>query len=287
MEGEEQGAAVETASPAVTDSGADPSSQATTPPVQPQPPAEPQVPFHQHPRFQQLIRDGQLSRQTIQELKQQNEQYQAKLAEIERKQNQGQSTPEEEEELRKAGTALERILMRNPEALDRILSQHPKFKTLAENADKLLASQTGMQQLQQSQSQALMRQAQSHIHELAKQAGLPQTPEYLTRLVRLVAAEAQAIEGGNQRFSQGDLSVLDEGFKALQGNFLNHTQRAGTAGLLQTKSRTSALPPAPRGGAAGPPGLSKFDPSKPNAVRDRFAEMANHASQMIAENSKE
>ena len=102
-----------------------------------------------------------------------------------------------------------------------------------------------------------------------------------TRLVRLVAAEAQAIEGGNQRFSQGDLSVLDEGFKALQGNFLAHTQRAGTAGLLQTKSRTAALPPASRGGAAGPPGLPKFDPSKP--VRVRMGELSKAAADMLAE----
>lgn len=268
-----------------TDGGVDPS-QATTPPAQ-QPPAEPQVPFHQHPRFQQLIREGQMSRQTIATLQQQYEQAQAKLAELEKKATQGTSTPEEEEELRKAGGALERILMRNPEALDRILSQHPKFKALAENADKLLASQTGVTQMQQAQSQALMRSATSHIHSLAKEAGLPQDAGYLQRLVRLVAAEAQQIEQGNARFSQGDLSVLDEAFKALQSNFLAHTQRAGTAALLDTKQRTTSLPPASRGGAAGPPGLSKFDPNKPNAVRDRWGELAKKAGDMLAEGGRE
>lgn len=284
MEGEETGAVVETGSPSVTTPGADPTVQAPSQPAQPQAPAEP--PFHQHPRFQQLIREGQLSRQTIAELKQQNEQYQARFAELEKKQNQGQSTPEEDEELRKAGGALERILMRNPEALDRILSQHPKFKSLAENADKLLASQSGVTQMQQAQSQALMRQAESMIHGLAKEANLPQDPEYLRRLVRLVAAEAQSIEGGNQRFSQGDLTVIAEGFKALQGNFLNHTQRAGVAGLRDTKNRTQALPPASRGGAAGPPGLPKFDP-KTMTVQDRLGQLSKASRTMLDEGSKE
>ncbi|HJQ65909.1 MAG TPA: hypothetical protein VJ816_06015 [Gemmatimonadales bacterium] len=283
MEGEEQGAAVETASPTVSDPAVDPSSQATTPPAQPQ---EQQVPFHQHPRFQELIRDRQVSRQTIAQMQQQLEQQQAKFAELERKQNQGRTSPEEDEQLRQAGTALERIIMSNPEMLDRLLSAHPQFKAWKENADKLLATTGQTQQLQQAQSQALMRQATSHIHGLAKEAGLPQTPEYLQRLVRLVAAEAQAIEGGNQRFSQGDLSVLDEGFKALQGNFLNHTQRAGTAGLLQTKSRTQSLPPAPRGGAAGPPGLPKFDP-KTMTVQDRMNDFRKASAAILAEGSKE
>ncbi len=286
MAGEEQVADVQPDSSTGTAVAADPTAQAPVQPVQQQQqPQEP--PFHLHPRFQQLIRDGQMSKQTIAQLQSQVEQYQAKFAELEKKQNQGTSTPEEDDELRKASGALERILMRNPEALDRILSTHPKFKALSDNADKLLASQNGVTQLQQAQSQALMRQAESRIQGLAKEAGLPNDPAYLQRLVRLVAAEAQAIEGGNQRFAQGDLSVLDEGFKALQGNFLNHTQRAGTAGLLQTKSRTSALPPAPRGGAAGPTGLPKFDPNAPDAVRNRMGELSKAAAAMLAEGSKE
>ena len=228
-----------------------------------------------------------MSRQTIAQMQQQIEQQQAKFAELERKQNQGRTSPEEDEQLRQAGTALERIIMSNPEMLDRLLSAHPQFKAWKDNADKLLATTGQTQQMAQAQSQALMRQATGHIHGLAKEAGLPNDPAYLTRLVRLVAAEAQAIEGGNQRFSQGDLSVLDEGFKALQGNFLSHTQRAGVAGLRQTKERTSALPPSPRGGAAGPPGLPKFDPTAPNAVRNRMGELSKAAAAMLAEDSKE
>lgn len=284
MEGEVEGAAVETASPPVSDATGQSTVQAPIQPVEPAPPKEP--PFHQHPRFQQLIRDGQMSKQTIAQLQQQVEQYQQKFAELERKANQGRTSPEEDEQLRLAGSALERILMSNPELLDRLLSAHPKFKTLSENADKLLATTGQTEQMQQAQSQALMRQATGHIHTLAKEAGLPQDPAYLQRLVRLVAAEAQAIEGGNQRFSQGDLSVLDEGFKALQSNFLAHTQRAGTAGLLQTKSRTQSLPPAPRGGAAGPPGLPRFDP-KTMTVTDRLAQYSKAARTMLDEGSKE
>jgi hypothetical protein len=286
MEGEGQDVAVDAGSSTGTTPGVDPTSQATTPPAQ-QPPAEPQVPFHQHPRFQQLIREGQMSRQTIQTLQQQYEQSQAKLAELERKQNQGRTSPEEDEQLRQAGTALERIIMSNPEMLDRLLSAHPQFKAWKDNADKLLATTDQTQQMAQAQGQALMRQAQGHIHGLAKEAGLPQDPGYLQRLVRLVAAEAQQLEGGNQRFSQGDLSVLDEAFKALQQNFLAHSQRAGTAGLLQTKSRTQSLPPTSRGGAAGPPGLPKFDPTAPNAVRNRMGELSKAAAAMLAEDTKE
>lgn len=275
MEGEGQDVAVESAPS--TDTQETPAQAPSQPAQQP-----PEQPFHLHPRFQELIRDRNMSRQTIAQLQQQFEQSQAKIAELERKQTQGRTSPEEDEQLRQAGTALERIIMSNPEMLDRLLSAHPKFKTLSENADKLLASQTGVQQIQQAQGQALMRQAESRIHSLAKEANLPQDPAYLQRLVRLVAAEAQAIEGGNQRFSQGDLSVLDEGFKALLQNFLAHTQRAGTAGLLQTKSRTQSLPPAPRGGAAGPPGLPKFDP-KTMTVQDRLGQLSRASRSMLDE----
>lgn len=280
MEGEEVVQDVDAGSSTGTDSGADPS-QATTQPVQP--PAEPQVPFHQHPRFQQLIREGQLSRQTIATLQQQLREESERRTALEKKFTAGQSTPEEAEELRKAAGALERILMGNPEALERILLAHPKFKALAENADKLMATTGGVEQIQQAQSQALYRQAQSHIHEMAKSAGLPSEPKYLSRLVRAVAAEAQSLPDGNARFAAGDLSVLDEAFKALQTDFLATTQRAGTAQLLQTKSRTQSLPPAPRGSAAGPPGLPKFDPNQPNALGKHMAQLDKIAGQMLAE----
>jgi hypothetical protein len=279
MEGEEVVQDVDAGSSTGTDSGADPS-QATTQPVQP---TEPQVPFHQHPRFQQLIREGQLSRQTIATLQQQLREESERRTALERKFTAGQSTPEEAEELRKAAGAIERILMGNPEALERILLAHPKFKALAEDADKLKATPGAVEQIQQAHSQALFRQAQHHIHDLAQSAGLPSDPKYLSRLVRAVAAEAQSLPDGNSRFAAGDLSVLDEAFKALQTDFLATTQRAGTAQLLQTKSRTQSLPPAPRGSAAGPPGLPKFDPNQPNALGKHMAQLDKIAGQMLAE----
>ena len=217
------------------------------------------------------------------QLQQQLKEAQDALAQLQRSQQRGITTPEEQEQFRQAATALERILLSNPDALERVLSAHPKFKVLSDNADRLMALTGGVQQMQQSQSQALLRQAQSHIHGLAKDAGLPNDPAYLQHFVRLVAAEAQALPDGDRRFTSGDLSVFDEAFQALQSNFLTHMQRAGTQNLLATKARTQALPPAPRGGTAGPPGLSKFDPSKPNAVRDRMAELSRAAGQMLAE----
>lgn len=283
MEGEEVGVEVEAGSPPATDPNGQPTAQA---PVQPAQETPLQRPFHLDPRFQQLVREGQMSKQTIANLQQQYEQSQAKLAELERKQNQGRTSPEEDEQLRQAGTALERIMMSNPEMLDRLLSQNSKFKAWADNADKFQAMIGLPQQMQQREQQAASRQVMSQVTDLASKAGYPQDPAYLQRLYRLVIAEAQTIPGGPERFSSGDYGVIDEAFKSLEKDFFGQTQRAGTAALINTKNATRSLPPAPRGGAAGPPGLPKFDP-KTQTPQDRMNQLSQRARTMLDEGSKE
>lgn len=280
MEGEEQ--VVTDVQPESSTGEQDPA-QAPTQPAQP---PQQTVPYE---RFQQVIRQVQEYRPLVAQVPQLQQQLKDatdKLAAFEKKSAQGTVSPEDQYQMALATQALEKLMLSSPEMLERVLMSHPKVAALLKNADQLVAGQGGIQQMQQAQGQALLRSAQSHIHGLAKDAGLPQDPAYLQRLVRLVAAEAQQLEGGNQRFSQGDLSVLDEAFHALQGNFLAHTQRAGTASLLQTKSRTQQLPPAPRGGAAGPPGLPKFDPAK-MSVRDRLQQLSRAAGDMLAEGRQE
>jgi len=281
MEGEGQDVAVESGASPGTES-ADSTPQAATQPAQ----TGQTVPYE---RFQQVIRQVQELRPLgaqVPQLQQQLKEATDKIAAFEKKAQQGTVSPEDQYQMQMATQALERLMLSDPQMLERVLMNHPKMAALLKNADQLVAGQGGLQQIQQAQGQALLRSAQSHIHGLAKEAGLPQEPGYLQRLVRLVAAEAQQLEGGNQRFSQGDLSVLDEAFQALQGNFLAHTKRAGTAALIATKNATSQLPPAPRGGAAGPPGLPKFDPAK-TSVRDRLQQLSRAAGDMLAESRQE
>jgi hypothetical protein len=286
MEGEgQEGVAVETASPTVSDPNGQPTAQAPSQPAQPAAPPEP--PFHQHPRFQQLIQEGRASKQIIGQLQQQIQSYEQKFAELERKQSQGQHSPEEAEELRKAGGALGRIYQTNPELVEQMLSMNPKMKALMDNADRLIAMQGGVTQMQQAQTQQVLRQAQSHIRGLAKEHGIPDDPESLSDLLPMVARRAQNIQGGNDRFAQGDMSVLDEAFNALNASgLLKHMQRASTTRLLESKSRTQSLPPAPRGGAAGPPGLAKFDP-KTMTVQDRMNDLRKASAGLLAEGRQE
>jgi hypothetical protein len=281
MEGEGVVQDVEAGSSTGTES-AESTSQATTQPAQTGQ-TQQTVPYD---RFQQVIRQVQEYRPLVAQvpqLQQQLKEAQDRLATFEKKASQGTATPEEAMQMQLAVQALERLMLSDQSMLERVLMSHPKFKALAENADKLLASTGGVEQIQQAQSQALYRQAQSHIRELASSAGLPADPKYLSRLVKAVAAEAQSLPDGNARFAAGDLSVLDEAFKSLQTDFLSHTQRAGTAQLLATKQRTQSLPPAPRGSAAGPPGLPKYDPSQPNALGKYMSKLDGIAGQMLAE----
>ena len=179
MMAEFEGAADTVESPTATESSSPAPSQATSAPAPlgangtpPDPSA--QVPFHQHPRWQQVIRELQGNRQIVAqmpELQRQLKEATEKLASFERKQSQGTATPEEAMQMQMAAQALERLLMSDSSMLDRVLMSHPKLKALAENADRIIGLQGGVSQMQQQQGQALVRQATSHIHGLAKEAG--------------------------------------------------------------------------------------------------------------------
>lgn len=282
MEGEGlvEGASSPAESPTAPSPSGDPTpSQATTPPAQqPGQPADPNqtVPFHQHPRWQQVIRENQQLKQGYAGLQQKVQQ----LETLQQKaQQQGGLSQDDRKAYSEAYAALEQVLAASPKG--------QALLRMAEQAESIQGLQQGVQQMQQAQRQALARQGVSHIHDLAKKAELPADPNYLARLVNLVEAEALQIPDGRQRFAQGDLSVLDEAFQAVKEQFLTHMQRASTAGLLDTKRKTQGLPPVGRGAAAGPPGLSKFDPTKPNAVRERLAELGRVAQAQLAEGRQE
>lgn len=270
MEGEgQEGAAVETASPAV-DPAADPA-QAPSQPAQPA--AEKQPPFHEHPRWQQMLGQNRQLQGTVQQLSQRIQQMEALQ---QKAAQQGSLSAADLAQYQEAGAAMEKIMQATDWGRDLLAMRAQKAQ--------LESGQQTLTRIQQQQAQALSRQSISHITNLAEKAGYDvKNQPWVASLVRGIAAHALATPGANERFDQGDLTVLDEVFKEYQETFLSRLQRAGQAQTLATKQRTASLPPAPRGGAAGPPGLPKFDGSKPNAIPQRFDDLARAASQMLAD----
>lgn len=270
---------VETTSQATSQPGSQPNGQA--------PAAQQSVPYA---RFQQVIREVQNLRglgAQVPQLQQQLKEATDKLAAFEKKQSQGTASPEDRVQAEMATQALENLILGNPAMLDRVVRAHPVLAKLMDNADALTSMQSGVQQMQQQQTRSSIQQVQTRVAALAKEAGLPATPQYLQNLYQMVILNAHRIPDGNARFAQGDLSVIDEAFKALQTDFLGQMQRANTQALLDTKHRTQSLPPAPRGGAAGPPGMPKIDKGTPNAVGKYFAELSKRAGQELAQGARQ
>lgn len=222
-----------------------------------QAPPEKLPPFHQHPRWQQMLGENRQLKAAVQTLASQMQQLQAAA------QRNGGATPPEQQQYQEAAAALRKIFEADPE-LRTLLEQAKHGSTLA----------SGLQQVRQSQMAALERQGIDRILSRAKEAGLPQGKEYLTRLVKTVEAEVLQIDQGKQRFAAGDLSVLDEAFANINEHFLGQMRREQTAQTLATKDKTRQLPPAPRGGAAGPAGLPKLDPDNPRAFQSALNKRA-------------
>jgi|SRR5262245_4666655 len=249
-----------------TDAQADPS-QATSEPAQPQAPQQP--PFHQHPRWQQMLGENRNLKGTVQQLTQ-------RLTAIEQRAQQGQVSPDQERQYREAG-----------DALLQIIRQHPELRPLLEMAARAQqwdqASQN-VNQIGMAQRRAATTQGRSHIESLAKQAGLldnikpDNRAAYLQRLTRSVAMEAASMPGGQERYEAGDYTVLDEAFKALSEGFLSTGQKAAAAQLVDTKNKTQALPPRPRGSAPGPQAPMKFERGK---EREYEADLTRRATEML------
>lgn len=270
MEGEPEGV-VTAESPTASDPSQPTPGQAPSAPAQPGLDApEKQPPFNEHPRWQQLMRERQQERAVMSQMSQKIQQLESLQ---QRAQQQGGMAPDELRQYQEAYGALEKILSSTPKG--------QKLLAMLEKADDLMAAPSQVQQQRLLGLRALEQQGLSHISQLADQAKLPADEKYRTALVRLIQAEALEMPNGAERFRSGDLSVLDEAFKAVQESFIAHMQRAGQA--LAAKQRTSALPPAPRGGAAGPAGLEKFDPNQPNAIGKRFAQFSRKAREILGE----
>lgn len=254
-------------STATADQTADPS-QATRQPASAEGLSQSRtVPYE---RFQEVNSKMRTYESQLAQAGQQVQQLQREMAEIRAAQHRGQGlTAEQQRQYLEAGDALEQIL-----------AAHPRLKALMglmQHAPKLIEGYQGVSQLTEVQAQRHTMAAREAVRGLAEQAGLPITGDqgrkYLDRLTRLVAMEVRAIEGGEQRYEQGDLSVLTEAFQGVLADFVNHTRREANASLATTKTRTKALPPAATHGTApGEPAPPKLVPGK-----EREFEEAMHA----------
>ena len=131
---------------------------------------------------------------------------------------------------------------------------------LAKNSKKLTDAAEGVSHLTAQQQRAQVQGAAKHVATLAKEAGLPSDPKFLTRLTRLVAMEAQGLPDGDARFDAGDFSVLDEAFATVKGDFAS-ARREAVASLASTKQQLQrTVPPRPAGGASGPAAPPTLEP---------------------------
>lgn len=217
-------------------------------------------PFHQHPRWQQMLGENRQLKAAVTQLAQQMQSLQ------QRAQTQGTVSPEDRAAYQQAAHALKQIFETDPEL--KVLMDVMK------NGQQLLGATSTMQSLRESQLRALERQGVSQIQQLADTDGLPKDEKFRASLVKLVEAEALSLPQAKERFAQGDPSVIDEAFANVKASFLAHLKREGQQQLLDTKSRTRQLPPAPRGGPAGPPGVPKLDPQNPRAFESALHKAA-------------
>lgn len=254
MEGfEDQGAAV-------ADSPAADVPTADTPPgaqsgVNGQPNAVKDPPFHQHPRFQQIIGENRSLKGELATLKQTVEGLQRTASQPARTEEQRQARSEAIKALKE--------LMSEDEELAELLSIRKEFPQLKQGYQ-------GVGQIAKAQQDAATRQGRAQITSLAEKAGLSTDPKYVGRIERLIAAEIYEDKDALERYQGGDLSVIEEKFKAVNDEFFGQTRRQAQTTVLDTKNKTRQLPPVSRGGAPGadaPPTLKPEDRGNPDKVR--------------------
>ena len=238
-----------------------------TPPAAPQPgtPGQPQSPAAQqtvpYERFNQVIRQNQQFRDTVSQLQGRIQQMESLS---QKAQQQGGLNPTDQNQYRDAAQAIKEIFKADPE-----------LKGLLDSGQ----TQQTVKSLQEAQMRSLEQQGIQRILKSADEAGLPQTENVRHVFIKAVEGMATTIPNYRQRFAQGDLTLLDEAIE-LAKPLLDQLKREGQTQLLDTKNRTRQLPPAPRGGAAGPPGLPKLDPNNPRAYESALhAAAAQHLGQ--------
>ncbi len=216
----------------------------------------------------------------LQQIAHQNQQFRTELAkaqgriqqmEAQLKQNAqangGQVSPEDAQSYQQAWTAMEKILMATPRG--------QKLLQMADQAEQLQGVSSNVKSMQEAQLRTMERQGVNRIHELADKEQLPKDKDSRSVFIKLVESLALTIPSARERFAAGDLTLLDEAFEKAKP-LLAHIKREGQTQVLDTKNRTRQLPPASRGGAAGPAGLPKFDPNKddPRAYQSALAKAA-------------
>lgn len=259
---------VTTDSPAVTDPAADPSAgsqntDATAGGTQPQ-----YVPYA---RFQEVNGKFRQQEQLNQQQAHALQQMQQELEQMRRA-----ATP--------AGAPPSPEYVQAAEALLRIMEANPKLKQLlglADAAPQLVQGYQGVQELTQAQARSLVQSGRSQIAQLAETAGLPSGEDHLNMVEELVTAVIRRTPGAEEKFRQGDLSVVSAAFKQVQETFLNSLTRHTTAGVAQTKANVKNLPPAPRGGGLPGPKI----PAKPQPGQERkfVADLHEAANALLQE----
>ncbi len=240
---------------------ADPS-QATTQPAQPA--VQPKG-FHEHPDWQRMVASRREDRGIIQQLQQ-------RLQAQEQRSQQSQRADEPlTQEEQAAVVALKRLMARDPELKTALLAgqQLPQFHQRFQ----------GIDQMQQQAAQAHTHAARSTIKELAAADKLPTDEASLRQITRLVAGEAMALENGQERYSSGDLSVLNEAFQNVKP-FLATLRKPAEDSLIQTKNKLKQLPRPAQGSAAGQPAMPKPEPGK---EREYEAKLHGLARKMLLE----
>lgn len=206
-------------------------------------PTEQQIPYA---RFQQIVRENQGFRQNDAQRQQEVAQLRQELQKLQQQAAGPARTADERQQRTEAIKALKELMGEDDELKD--------LPAMRKELLQLKQGYQGVQQITQAQQQAQQRQAFTHIEQLAKSASLPTDKANLTRLVRLVAQEAQSIPDAEQRYAQGDLSLFDDAFKAINEGFLGQFRRDAVAPVITAKNRTRQLPPASTRG--GPPGAA-------------------------------
>ena len=250
-------------SPTVTTEAAE-SGQAPSAPVAP---AAQTVPYE---RFQQVNSQMRQFERMARETGTTVQQLQRELQELKSKSQAPAGSPQEQFEKQQAASALRDLI-----------AEHPELKPLldlAKSAPHLLQSAQGVQSLRQSQEQALHRQGRDSITSLVKAENLPTDAKFVRRIENLVAAEIAEMDGGRERYLQGDLSVIQDAFNAIKPDFLALLSRPAAQSVIQTKTNVRQLPPVARGGGPGqepPPTLKDGD------ERGYMAQLRNRASKLL------
>jgi hypothetical protein len=219
----------------------------------------PEPPFHQHPRFREITSQNRELRQQVQQLTQWAQQQM-------QRQQQSASQPGLSKEETEALTVLKKLMKADPElaAALGVAGQLGQFQQRFH----------GMDQMQARAAQAHNNAARSAIKEMASAEGLDTSDANMKHIVRVVAGAAMDLENGNERYANGDLSVLQEAFDQVKKGWLSTLRKPAEQSLTQTKNKLRQMPPPSRGATAGSPAPAKLERGNERAFESSLHERA-------------